>query len=371
MVKIIDPKLCLKCKGRLWCGLKKCPIYEKIKLTKGFSMGFFEKRAEETPPFVLVSWKDYGKRLLLGKEEKSSLDAYFASRASSVITKGNFPLDVALSVKETFVEAEKFKVKKAPAFAPFGFFGRAERILPSDTPKVPAVVYNLIDSTDIKAETAVELLYRKYGVEYAARALSLGVLGLKFQRKEVPTRWAITAVDSTISRKFIEELKDCRTLDAYYLFHGRRWGNVYTVAMFPQPWAFELLELWLPGAAWGHGVISDFEYLKPKTGPAETAGSYYAARLAVAEKLKAMRRKAAVVIFREVTPDYYFPAGVWNVREGVRETLKQKPEVFDSLEELLKAVKEKLNRKDLLDKSRVIKIIKGQKTLEVFSRSTG
>ena len=47
------------------------------------------------------------------------------------------------------------------------------------------------------------------------------------------------------------------------------------------------------------------------------------------------RRQAGVVIMREAHPGYIMPVGVWNVRESVRESLKQKPTKFDTLNDAL------------------------------------
>ncbi len=65
-----------------------------------------------------------------------------------------------------------------------------------------------------------------------------------------------------------------------------------------------------------------------------TLGGYYAARLAVLEKLNELHRKAAVLAFREVGKGYSIPLGVWQVRENIREALKGSKS-FDTLEKAL------------------------------------
>jgi hypothetical protein len=61
----------------------------------------------------------------------------------------------------------------------------------------------------------------------------------------------------------------------------------------------------------------------------------------VAERLFEERRQAGVLILREIHQNY-IPVGVWNVRETVRNMLREKPEVFDSLEKSLQYISSKL-----------------------------
>ena len=72
-----------------------------------------------------------------------------------------------------------------------------------------------------------------------------------------------------------------------------------------------------------------------KSYASNTVGGYYAARLAVQEKLLQMRRKAAVVAFREVGKGYAIPLGVWQVRENMRTALKNLVRRFDNLDQAL------------------------------------
>jgi len=47
------------------------------------------------------------------------------------------------------------------------------------------------------------------------------------------------------------------------------------------------------------------------------------------------RRQASVVVLREAHPGYIMPVGVWQVRENVRNAMKQKPLKYDTLEAAL------------------------------------
>ena len=53
------------------------------------------------------------------------------------------------------------------------------------------------------------------------------------------------------------------------------------------------------------------------------------------ELLEREGRTAGAVICREAHPGYVMPVGVWNVRENVREALRQVPLHFDTLDKAL------------------------------------
>jgi hypothetical protein len=89
-------------------------------------------------------------------------------------------------------------------------------------------------------------------------------------------------------------------------------------------------------------MFGDAEPYTGRTTYATIGGCYYAARLAVNEHLIKERRQARVIILREAHPGYIMPVGVWNVRESVREALKNEPRKFDTLHDILDAVEKKL-----------------------------
>jgi len=57
--------------------------------------------------------------------------------------------------------------------------------------------------------------------------------------------------------------------------------------------------------------------------------------LAVCELLEKERRQATVIVMREAHPGYIMPVGVWQVRENVRNAVRQQPLKFDTLNEAL------------------------------------
>ena len=61
---------------------------------------------------------------------------------------------------------------------------------------------------DIKATSALEELYKeKIKVDHLQKLLSVGLLGVKMNRRMVPTRWSITATDDIISKKLLEKIR--------------------------------------------------------------------------------------------------------------------------------------------------------------------
>lgn len=230
--------------------------------------------------------------------------------------------------------------------------------------------------TDLKASEAVLELYEKgVYVSRIQRALSMGCFGLDKNRRLVPTRWSITAVDDTVSRALVEEIKEYPTIDEYRVYESWRLDNRFIVIMAPLGWSYELVEAWYPNTTWnprGKKVVlySSHEGYKGRWEYAEIGGCYYAARLAVAEGLRKERRQACVVILREAHPGYIMPVGVWNVRENVRNAMSGEPRRFESLSEVLGYVSTRLDIPvdRWIAESEVLRGMLFQKRLEDFVR---
>lgn len=388
MVSIINPKLCLKCKGKLLCGLEKCPVYEKLKILRE---EFKVKRniVAPSPPFFLISWRNYpnlasgpylsfsdplsfkaerAMEMEMGeilRERASSIRPFQIRNVREVVEDG------ALSIKPVEMSAE---LKKVPEIKlDFNFMGPsapAVKIEIEEEPKVPRKVWYYYESYDLKAEEAIFEL-EEFGFDYLVQLLSTGSLGIKSQRKLVPTRWAITAVDSILSKKYFRGVKKCEAIEKIEIYRAEHWDNNFVIVLFPWDWCFEVLEKWLPGSAWGHGILRDYEIGELKKDYASNiTGSYYAARLEILKFLAKRKRKAACLVMREVGPKYYFPVGVWHVRETVKMALNRKGEKFESWKEAKERIKEIL-KSDLREwekKSIIIKIFREQKKITDFSK---
>ncbi|NOZ76160.1 MAG: hypothetical protein GXO65_00460 [Euryarchaeota archaeon] len=203
--------------------------------------------------------------------------------------------------------------------------------------------------TDLKAGEAVVHLYdRGTPVSKIQRAFSVGAFGIEDNRRFVPTRWSITAVDDTISKTLVEGIKANPLINEYRVYESWNLDNRFLVIMVPAAWSYELVEAWYPGTTWNPdgkevAIFSSHEGYHGRSEYAEIGGCYYAARLAVSDHLRKEGRQATVVILREAHPGYIMPVGVWNVRENVREALKGAPRKFDSLKETLGYVRTRLD----------------------------
>lgn len=195
--------------------------------------------------------------------------------------------------------------------------------------------------TDLKAANAVLNLYEKgVLVTRIQRAFSVGAFGVKKNRRLVPTRWSITAVDSILSKGSMERVKSYPEINEYRVYESSYLDNQFEILMLPQPWSYEAMEAWYPGTIWNPSgrttaVCSDWEDHEGRTTYADIGGCYYAARLAVCELLERERRQATVIVMREARPGYIMPVGVWQVRENVRNAVRQQPLKFDTLDKAL------------------------------------
>lgn len=229
--------------------------------------------------------------------------------------------------------------------APLGPKARLKKMELTQNPFVEKKVDYLVSDIDAKASVAVqELFSSNFSVGFISKLLSAGLLGVKKERKFVPTRWSITAADDMASAQLIEgKVKNFSQLGQFELFSSSYLDNKFFVLLVPSAWAFEQLEAWdLEKAFPSIGV--DFEFFSGrKTYASNVAGAYYAVRLAVAEYLVKIKRQAAAIVFREIGPSYKTSLGVWVVRETVRNALLQKPIRFSDLNLALKFLEPKLS----------------------------
>ncbi len=229
---------------------------------------------------------------------------------------------------------------------------------------------------EIKANEGIKYLYKSNFNEYSLnKILSVGVLGLKKDKKLVPTRWSITATDDIIGKQLIEEVKNHKWIENYELFFGEFLGNQYLIMLIPGVWSFELFELYFPGSSWNPTqqlkASTDFEsYSGRKEYAFNTAGGYYATRLPILEYLKGINRQASVIAIRLETPSYWAALGVWVVRESVRKALSNRKIQFASQEELLNGInqigkiKYNFDSDLVLKQSKLLNQVKTQKSLK-------
>jgi hypothetical protein len=202
--------------------------------------------------------------------------------------------------------------------------------------------------TDLRATPAVLELYdRGVMVTKIQKAFSVGAFGIEKNRRLVPTRWSITAVDDIVSKSLAEQVKTFPEINEYRVYESVYLDNVFEILMIPAAWSYESMEAWYPGTVWNpHGrntaIYSDWEGNDGRTTYAQIGGCYYSGRLAVCEQLIKERRQATVIVLREARPGYIMPIGVWQVRENVRNAMRNVPYKCNTLNEALNRVSSQL-----------------------------
>ncbi len=360
--------ICAICKGtKMLCGKSECPLlvryYSMLNTTKKLRKELYGS----SPPGVFVGRSGYPKVNVgplippqIGATEymdipESWLDMsvreFTEMRTSLVrgmrkisVNSANDPDYFLVSLQEMamaerhvdsealFERVPQGRIVVDSEVQPFGPAGRIKRLQHDNVKvnqKIEKVYYD-----ELPAKDSVLKLYQEgVRVSLIQRAFSMGTMGV--QRRLVPTRWSITAVDDTISKELVKRIKGYPLLDSSLVFKSHKMGNVFVVIFLPTAWSYELVEAWYPGTLWNpYGkrsfMVSSHEFYEGRKTYAEIGGCYYAARLAVSEKLAEMRRQAEVIVLREAQPDYIMPVGVWHVRENVRNAIRSVPVKFDS-----------------------------------------
>lgn len=200
-------------------------------------------------------------------------------------------------------------------------------------------IERVYDDSDMKSTDAMlDLYHRGISISQISKLLSMGMVGRKKSRRLVPTRWGISATDQSISDRLIAEIKHFSGVDSYMVFAYFHLANRYSVILVPSSeWSFEMAESWFDTNG-NIAQASDYEGSKGLRHYPKIAGAYFAGRLAAVEYLHRVRRLAAVLILREILPEYVYPLGVWQVREGIRMAMKGRPENFSDFGSSLRFV---------------------------------
>lgn len=394
--------LCSICRGKGLCGML-CPIvarFNKVKIKELF--------IGETPPAVFVgrfgypniftgvlsspeenvnilddpeTWYEKGfqindvldirSRLIYSRVKTSVKTRNKIIEIQQEIAQSKRPCDIEVELKRRPTLKLHFYLYSAPVSSP----APLKNIRLVDNPRIPRIVDKITSDYDLEAEDSVEILYKR-GIKISTiqKIFSCGLLGVKPQRKLVPTRWAITGVDDIVSRKLIEKIKDYPPIDKPILFSNTYLGNHYEILLIPRQWSYELIEAKFPGSVWNFKgetikLLSDYEdHFGRKYYVEETAGGYYATRLGVCEYLYRVRRQATAFVIRECLPSYFAPLGVWVVRECVRHAFDKPGIEFETVEEALKEIRKrlKLRWEDVERKSKLLKEMKVQKKVVEF-----
>ena len=264
-----------------------------------------------------------------------------------------FTRELALSKNSVFADAlfEKKPYGRVAFYDEIQPHGPSAPIKTLDitNPKYEQHIEKAYYDTDLKSKEAILNIY-KDGVRISRiqRAFSVGAFGVNKYRRFVPTRWSITAVDSTIGKELMKNTKTYPYINEFRMYYLNQFDNRWIILFTPTEWQYELIEAWYPNTTWnpygrGISIFNSYEFYEGRKTYAEIGGCYYAARLAVNELLNRERRQGGVVILREAHPGYIMPIGVWNVRESVRSALKGECQKFDTLSEALLSVSETMD----------------------------
>tara|TARA_Y100000310_G_scaffold282495_1_gene303780 strand:- start:1864 stop:3039 length:1176 start_codon:yes stop_codon:yes gene_type:complete len=209
-----------------------------------------------------------------------------------------------------------------------------------ENPKIKKKVDYLVSDTDAKSKDAMlELEHSRTPTSSIIKILSAGLLGLGKNRKLVPTRWSITAVDDTLSKEKLKRIKYYPQIQEFQVFHSYYLGNNYNFLLLPDNFAFEVLEISMTKG----GVWHDHEGFFPRKKYADNVtGAYYSNRLALCEYLDKIKRQAQCLVLREIRPEYYAPLGVGILRQASREAFSKKGNKFNTLQEALQDIQSRL-----------------------------
>jgi len=409
---MIPKGLCLKCKGRLWCGESKCFVLEKFKTKQSVLKEIRKKEfTGSSPPGFFTSWQNYpnitiaplsptvimrdadlldnperwyGYKLeeIVGFREslvqaRTGVNAFEASNPSYELVDLQ---ELAMSEKQLNVELKlekepRLELRFSDSVAPLGPVAELQDLQFQENPKIPKSIEKFYYDNEAKTIDALKELYTKgIPVHSLSKLMSAGVFGIEKNRKFVPTRWSITSVDSQLSQEMIGKVKDFETIDYFELCNSKYLDNDFWILLIPSKWQFEQLEAWKPGTAWTFeeqqaSIIQDHEFYNGRKNYASNvAGAYYAARLAVCEHLMRRKRQSGAIIFREIGEGYKVPVGVFQIRENVREALRKKPLTFFELPLVLKFLEKKLSVpvRQYEKESKLIDALKHQKRISEF-----
>ena len=375
---------CAECKGKGLCGLPRCPIMSRFHAQCSVkpSMDY-----QGSSPSVFIGSYGYpdvqGGPLLindsdnppdwinrnLGMEDIVSIRARTIRGNSGLhavagnlqeIAISSIPLDVDVS----FTKPVAFSLNFDGTVAPVGLTGPVKHMDVIGSARVERAVDRITSDSDVMATDAcVALMDADIDVYQITNLMTAGLLGKR--RKFVPTRWAITAVDDTLSIQLKKEIARFPPLEEIRLFDGEIYGNRIICILVPGDWKYEMIECWGKQTLWAEDeevIVQDREGMNKK-GYSPISGAYYSARLAACKYLKSIRRCARVIIIRRISSDYWAPLGTWVIREATRKAMNTPPVVCPSLDGAVTLVSARLGSGTWFGHSTLIPELKTQRTL--------
>ncbi len=396
-------QLCIRCKGKGLCG-KRCKILDKF---MDNSPKVKEHFSGSSPPEIFVGRVDHPNvfcgvlspnekgdtaKMSLPEEwvkQNSSIEEILGYRSQMIYARNktnikssksiiNLIQSLAMTAKPTSTE---FFLEKKPSqtFTASKLFtimanpAPLKKAIIEDNLSVPNKVDNLVGDFDAKSLDAVNELYSSsIGISHIQKLFSSGLLGIKKNRKMVPTRWSITAVDDIVGKEILNKIKHYPQLSDFELFTEYYNGNHFEILLLPGNFEFEVIEVAFSGSLWSGSKTSfchDYESFFGRTSYAsEVVGAYYADRLATIEYLDKIKRQAKIIVFHEEREEYYAPLGVGIIRESIRRAMTKQPERFSILKDALDKMKTrvKFDWTEYMNNCKILKDYCKQKSLWEF-----
>lgn len=378
---------CIRCKGKGMCGLARCPITSRFHAQVDVKPSTIY---QGSAPSVFVGSFGYpdvqGGPLMINDSDHPpdwlgrnlGIEDIVGIRARTI--RGRSPLqrftgnlqEIALSsqplnVDVVFEKPVSFAMTFDGTVAPVGFSGAVRDLDVIGSARVARVVDRITSDVDIRATDAcVELKQGGSDVYEITKLMTAGLLGKR--RHFVPTRWAITAVDDTLSTALKHEIARFPSLDEYRVFSGEIFGNRIVCILAPGDWRYEMIEIWGRRTLWAGDtevIVEDREAMK-KQGYSPISGAYYSARLAACEYLKGIRRSARVIVLRHISSDYWAPLGTWVIREAARKAMASPPASCESLDVAVAVASARLGFDYWQQHSTLIPEMRTQRTLFSF-----
>ena len=238
------------------------------------------------------------------------------------------PIDVEMTFKKDPV----YRFESSSITTPTGPIADIEKMKIAENPKISYKLDRIVGD-DLKAVDASIAIYNiEKDVYKASSILSSGALG--YNKKIVPTKWSITAIDDILAKNMVRSVKDYAHVKEFIVHSGEYLGNHFEILLMPGNWEFENFESWTENQA--INIIGEHEgYMGRKRYAYSQSGGYYASRFGVIESLHENKRQAKVIVFREIYDSYTVHMGVWVVRENVRNAMKNHPNKFSVLDQAL------------------------------------
>jgi len=378
---------CAGCKGKGMCGLPRCPVVSRFHAQSSMKP---TTAYQGSSPSVFIGSYGYpevmGGPLLINDSDNPpdwlahnlGMDDIVGIRARTIrgrsalhAVAGNLQ-EIALStlpleVDVAFEKPVAFNLNFDGTVAPVGFTGSVKTMDINGSARVERIVDRITSDTDITATDACTALRESAVDVYRISGLmTTGLLGRR--RTFVPTRWAITAVDDTISRHLIKETARFPPIEEIRLFTGELFGNRIVCMLVPGDWKFEMIEIWERHSLWGGEteiIVRDGEGMKKK-GYSPIAGAYYSARLAAGEYLRSIQRSARVIVIRSISGDYWAPLGTWVVREAARQAMKNPAVPAETLQAAVRIATGIIGSDGWVPYSSLIPELRTQRTLSHF-----